>query len=107
MHSGQYEPVPTESTTDLHIDDTHVSEPSKAHPRSCSLKKLLLISVTFVVLALASYKLGQWSVIPRNPISPAQETSLSPEPGKDEVALPPQTNDTTSNMPGNGKYSVG
>lgn len=104
MHSGQYEPVPTESTTELHIDDTHAPESSKLHPRSFSVKKLLLISTTVVLLALASYKLGQWSVIHRNPTSPE---IAAPEQGKDEVALPPQTNDTTSNMPGNGKYSVG
>ncbi|KAK7687073.1 hypothetical protein QCA50_009573 [Cerrena zonata] len=107
MHSGQYQPVPTESTTDLHIVDSHAPEPSKFHPRNLSVKKLLLISATFVLLALASYNVGQWSVIHRNPTSPDKEATVPPGSGKDEVALPPQVNDTTGNMPGNGKYSVG
>lgn len=110
MHTGQYEPVPTESTTELLIDDRNEPESPKlhrAHPRNLSVKKLLLFSATFVFLALLSYKIGQWSVLHRKPTSPDKDTELPVESDKDEVALPPSTNDTTGNMPGNGKYSVG
>ncbi|CAL1707582.1 unnamed protein product [Somion occarium] len=88
MTSGQYEPVPTDSN--LHIDDTNTVPPERVHPHFVSIRRLLLFSLAFVLVALASYKAGQWSLLHHAPVSSDKEAQVPIESDMSE-----------------GKYSVG
>lgn len=74
-----------------------------------STRKLLFLALAFCVVALGSYKVGQWSVIRDNRLggSPTriseQESSSKAKESGDKIVSEPLVNST--DMP--GKHSVG
>jgi hypothetical protein len=96
--SSAYQPIPS---------DESVNRIVKPIPRF-SPRKLLFLALAFCLVALGSYKAGQWSVVrDLNRLSGSQisdeETSSHPEEIGDQAAAEPPVNST--DMP--GKYSVG
>lgn len=109
--SAEYQAVPT----DPHEDE---GRPKPKAPKSkyytAYFLKLVLFTGAFCLVAVFSFKAGQWSVhIPAVPQSTALVEDIQ-EAVQDlndtSIAPPAALNDTEvdySNMPGNGKYSVG
>ena len=101
--STAYEPVPSDS------DSQPAQSPQKTGSRLLTIRRLLLFSLTVVVVSLAAYKSEQWT---------AEKAHLSPGTGSDassgnkeedvvnQPPIPaPPSNDT--DMSSSGKYSVG
>lgn len=106
--SAAYEPVPTDENI-----NTRDFRPAKVRLNLSPLHKVLAISVAFCLISFVSFKAGQWSAtVERLPESLAavQEPISTPAPAEgdtkesDSVAKPPASD---TDMPGNGKYSVG
>lgn len=78
--------------------------------RYAKLSKPLLVLAALCLTALVSYKAGQWSVERTRPFEgerPAViETNSTSVQDTEEAIARPAINSTTE-MPGNGKYSVG
>ncbi|RPD68631.1 glycoside hydrolase [Lentinus tigrinus ALCF2SS1-7] len=98
-----YEPVPSDS------DTQPAQSTQKSGSRLLTIRRLLLFSLTVVVVSLAAFKSEQWT---------AEKTHLSPGTGSDassgnneeEVVTEPPIPTTSSNdtdMSSGGKYSVG
>lgn len=101
-----YELVPT----DEHAAAAPDRSPSPPHPprrtRLAALRTPLLVLAAFCLTALVSFKAGQWSAEHRPSTEIESPTAPTAAAEKEEVALPlPTTNST--DMPGDGKYSVG
>jgi hypothetical protein len=94
--SPAYQPIPSSESV------SHTVKPSAW----LSTRRLLFLVVAFCIVALGSYKAGQWSVIKDSgsPIATSdQETFSNSKANSDQVLAEPSVNST--NMP--GKYSVG
>ncbi|PSR74614.1 hypothetical protein PHLCEN_2v9680 [Hermanssonia centrifuga] len=94
-----YQPVPTD------LDDTDRTQPDKTRRNIPYFRKLVLLTLGFCLVALVSYKAGQWSAQPQfeenqTPAVPEQEQ-------EEEISVSPTTPANDTDMPGNGKYSVG
>ena len=102
--SAEYEPVPTDSQP-----DPAPPPPQKTRSRLVTVRRLLLFSLTILLVSFAAYKSGQWSV-QKELLLQQQEASTNPaeHAGEDiavEPSISPPSNDT--DMSGGGKYSVG
>lgn len=100
LMSAAYELVPTDENI-----NSRAIRPSKARINRTSLFKALAISVAFCLISFVSYKAGQWSVEHR-PLSTQEPVTVPPE-GDTELDFPAKSPSQDTNMPGNGKYSVG
>ena len=107
MPAAAYQPVPSDN------DDGNSSipqpHPKKVHRLSRFLK-LALFAVALCLVALVSFKAGQWSV-PRPTFSDSIHQTEEIIEEQDDVAVTPapdvEDEIDYSDMPGNGKYSVG
>ncbi len=99
LMSAAYQPVPTD------LDDTDRTQPDKTRRNIPYFRKLVLLTLGFCLVALVSFKAGQWSAQPhfeenQTPAAPEQEQ-------EEEIPVSPTTPANDADMPGNGKYSVG
>lgn len=95
-----YERVPTDES------DLVDNQPVSTRFNFATFKKPLLISLAFCLAAVLSYKLGQWSVATPHPdvAHPGTNSTIGHDTPDPEISKPGK-NETE--MPGNGKYSVG
>ena len=101
LMSAAYELVPTdESTTTADV------RPKKVRHNYFSHFKALAILLAVCLVSLVSYKAGQWSVEHR-PESPVHQPNPAPTEGDIDIEPAKPTPSGNTNMPGNGKYSVG
>ena len=100
--SAAYEPVPTDENI-----NTRDFRPPRVRLNSSPIYKALAISLAFCLISFISFKAGQWSVETQSGSIVAQEPLPTPAEGDKEIdsVVKPPSNDT--DMPGNGKYSVG
>ncbi|KAI0958786.1 hypothetical protein AcV7_004497 [Taiwanofungus camphoratus] len=94
--SPSYEPVPTD------LDQNSSESAPKVHPHYPSVRRLLLLAVTFCFVALAAYKAGQWSV-QKNTGKEAQQAP----PAKEGTITSAAPGDSPDIIMSSGKYSVG
>ena len=108
--NSSYQQVPSS-------EDLELEKPTEyQQPRKYSLKRLILFTLGFLVVAFASYKLGQWSVRSVSP-KPAEQTSLediiNSTSSTSSLATittsssKPEATETTGQDKMKGKYSVG
>lgn len=109
--SAQYQAVPTDPQEGEHRPQ---SQPLKARYKTAYFLKLVVITAAFCLVATFSFKAGQWSVhlpaIPQSTAVVEDTESTVEEPNDTTILSSPHVNDTEidySDMPGNGKYSVG
>jgi hypothetical protein len=97
--SPAYQPIPSDESVN------RIVKPISQF----SIRKLFFLALAFCVVALGSYKAGQWSVIRDNRLSGSptriseQESSSNPKESGDQIVSEPLVNST--DMP--GKHSVG
>ena len=108
MSAAAYELVPSENDDN---DNSRVSQSTLKNTRNPPrFRKLVLLTAAFCLVAFIAFKSGQWSVA-RHPLSDSLNQAEETIEEQDEVAAvdkPVVANDTDySEMPGNGKYSVG
>jgi len=103
--SGSYEPVPTNDS-----DQNLVAEKPLQPQRSFSKRKVAALVFAFLLVALVSYKAGQWSVNTTS-ISGTAEGAEDLEDTKPEVidstSTTTSTDTTSTEVAEMGKYSVG
>ena len=107
MSPPSYQPVPSDS------DPPPSRPPSlKVRSRLITIRRILLFSITLLLVSFAAYKSGQWS---------AERDLLQSGHAEDDIAkkppIPTPANDTTpsnqtapsnnTDMSSGGKYSVG
>lgn len=106
MSPPSYQPVPSDSDS-----PPPTPTPRKIRAHLVTIRRVLLFSITLLVVSFAAYKSGQWS---------AERQLLQPGHAEDDITkkppIPSSTNDTapsTHTAPSNntdmsgGKYSVG
>jgi hypothetical protein len=95
--SPAYQPIPTDES------ENHIVKPT---PRF-GTRKVLFLALAFCLVALGSYKAGQWSIQKDHRLSGSptsdQEIPSNPKESSDQTVAEPHVNST--DMP--GKYSVG
>ena len=96
--SAEYEPVPTDTQPDPS------QPPLKARSRFVIVRRLLLFSLTILLVSFAAFKSSQWS---------AEKSLLQQQPSdshqSEDIATdtPVSTPSNNTDMSGDGKYSVG
>lgn len=103
--SAEYEPVPTDENS----TNTRDFRPAKTRLHFPPLAKALAISFAFCLISFISYKAGQWSVehgTPSESITASKPINTLPE-GAPDIEVQPDLPSNSTQMPGNGKYSVG
>lgn len=99
-----YELVPTDEQGT--IDRTTTPTVSRNSPTLYSLRKPLLFIAAFCLTAFASFKAGQWST-ERQAIQLEQSATNTSTTLQDIESAKPQLSNNITEMPGNGRYSVG
>lgn len=97
--AGTYEPVPTDDEQLEDNQHTRDFTPAETRLHLPSFRKLFAFALAFCLVAVISYKAGQWSV--EHSTDPAP---IVHEPEGDTETKPPGNG---TDMPGTGKYSVG
>lgn len=106
MRSTEYEPVPTDT-------QPPPPPPQKTRSRLVTLRRILLFSVTIVVVSFAAYKSGQWSAekVLLNPgtelSSGNSEGEIIADPTNTTLAPTPTQSSNGTEMSSGGKFSVG